>query len=195
MKLLAIVQGDTTDHGGSVINGDQTKLINGFPVAHRGGEVICPLHGASKIIGEENNFHLEGNIIALERDLTSCGARLISRQQNFFWIERRSSAVGAAPDSSAGLHQEVASDEGGVHGCVQAIDSLLSPQNSMACDERFRLFNQQRSSLGHLGYVVMQDQRCTAFGALDLQGYSRSHTSPAVTALQLATTAPWPVME
>ncbi|SOQ11929.1 hypothetical protein CFBP1573P_03754 [Pseudomonas syringae pv. persicae] len=35
MKLLAIVQGDTTDHGGSVINGDQTKRINGFPVAHR----------------------------------------------------------------------------------------------------------------------------------------------------------------
>ncbi|RMU16599.1 hypothetical protein ALP26_05237 [Pseudomonas savastanoi pv. glycinea] len=63
------------------------------------------------------------------------------------------------------------------------------------CDERFRLFNQKRSSLGHLGYVVMQDQRCTCVGALDLQGYSRSHKSPAVIALQLATTAPWPVME
>ncbi|NAS98538.1 PAAR domain-containing protein [Pseudomonas syringae pv. actinidifoliorum] len=55
MKLLAIVQGDTTDHGGSVINGDQTKRINGFPVAHRGCDVICPLHGTSKIIGEKNN--------------------------------------------------------------------------------------------------------------------------------------------
>ncbi len=52
MKLLAIVQGDTTDHGGSVINGDQTKRINGFQVAHRGCDVICPLHGASKIIGD-----------------------------------------------------------------------------------------------------------------------------------------------
>ncbi|WP_375234041.1 hypothetical protein [Pseudomonas syringae group genomosp. 3] len=41
----------------------------------------------------------------------------------------------------------------------------------------------------------MQDQRCTAIGALDLQGYSRRHTSPAVIALQLATTAPWPIME
>ncbi len=194
MKLLAIVQGDTTDHGESVINGDQTKRINGFPIAHRGCDVICPLHGASKIIGEENNFHIEGNIIALEGDLTSCGARLVSRQQNFFRVERRSSAVRSAPETSADHHQEVAS-EGVVDGGVEAVDSLLSPQNSMACDERFRLFNQQRSNLDHLGYVLMQDQRCTAVGALDLQGYSRSHKSPAVIALQLATTAPWPVME
>lgn len=57
MKLLAIVQGDTTDHGGSVINGDQTKRINGFPVAHRGCDVICPLHGTSKIIGEKKQHH------------------------------------------------------------------------------------------------------------------------------------------
>ncbi|MCL6306055.1 PAAR domain-containing protein [Pseudomonas syringae] len=194
MKLLAIVQGDTTDHGGSVINGDQTMRINGFAVAHRGCDVICPLHGASKILGEENNFHIDGNIIALEGDLTSCGARLISRQQSFFRVGRRSSAVEPAPDTSAGHHQELAS-EGALDGGVQAVDSLPSQRNSMACDERFRLFNQQRSSLGHLGYVLMQDQHCTAIGALDLHGYSRSHTSHAVTAVQLATTAPWPVME
>ncbi|AQL36759.1 PAAR domain-containing protein [Pseudomonas syringae] len=194
MKLLAIVQGDTTDHGGSVINGDQTKRINGFPVAHRGCDVICPLHGASKIIGEENNFHIEGNIIALEGDLTSCGARLISTQQRFFRVERQSSVVQSAPDTSAGNDQGVAS-ECVVDGSVQSVNSLAGERGPIVCDERFRLFNQKRSSLGHLGYVVMQDQRCTAIGALDLQGYSRRHTSPAVIALQLATTAPWPIME
>ncbi|MBX6939284.1 PAAR domain-containing protein, partial [Pseudomonas syringae group genomosp. 3] len=124
MKLLVIVQGDTTDHGGSVINGDQTKRINGFPVAHRGCDVICPLHGASKIIGEENNFHIEGNIITLEGDLTSCGARLISRQQSFFRVERRSSVVQSAPDTSDGNDQGVAS-ECVVDGGVQSVNSLV----------------------------------------------------------------------
>ncbi|WP_412763006.1 PAAR domain-containing protein [Pseudomonas savastanoi] len=176
MKLLAIVQGDTTDHGGSVINGDQTKRINGFPVAHRGCDVICPLHGASKIIGEENNFHIEGNIIALEGDLTSCGARLISRQQSFFRVERQSSVVQSAPDHSVGNDQEAAS-ESVVDRVVHSVNSLVGQRESIMCDERFRLFNQKRSSLGHLGYVVMQDQRCTCVGALDLQGYSRGSIS------------------
>ncbi|WP_122312694.1 PAAR domain-containing protein [Pseudomonas coronafaciens] len=194
MKLLAIVQGDTTDHGGVVINGDQTKRINGFPVAHRGCDVICPLHGASKIIGEENNLHIEGNTIALEGDLTSCGAKLISTQQSFFRVGRRSSAVESTPAISVGNDQSVTS-ECAVDEVEQSADSWVGQRASLACDERFRLFDQKRSSLGHLGYVVIQDQRCTAVGVLDLQGYSRSHTSPAVIALQLATTAPWPVME
>ncbi|MBI6851126.1 hypothetical protein BTW15_02355 [Pseudomonas syringae pv. tomato] len=194
MKLLAIVQGDTTDHGGYVINGDQTKRINGFAVAHRGCDVTCPLHGASKIIGEENDFHIEGYIIALEGDLTSCGARLISRQQNFFRVERKSSATKLTPDTSVSNGQSVTSEF--VAGTVvQSVDSVVGKRESMMCDERFRLFNDKRSSLGHLGYVVMQDQRCTAVSALDVQGYSRSHTSTAVTALQLATNAPRPVME
>ncbi|KPZ14399.1 hypothetical protein BTW15_23380 [Pseudomonas syringae pv. tomato] len=194
MKLLAIVQGDITDHGGYVINGDQTKRINGFPAAHRGCDVTCPLHGASKIIGEESNFHIEGYVIALEGDLTSCGARLISRQQNFFRVERRSSATVSAPgilvSSGEGAASELVAD-----AVVQPVDSAMGQQESKVCDERFRLFNEKRSSLGHLGYVVVQDQRCTAVSTLDVQGYSRSHTSTAVTALQLATHAPRPVME
>ncbi|MCI3943681.1 PAAR domain-containing protein [Pseudomonas syringae] len=194
MKLLAIVQGDTTDHGGYVINGDQTKRINGFPVAHRGCDVTCPLHGANKIIGEENEFHVEGYIIALEGDLTSCGARLISRQQSFFRVEKKSSATKSTPDTSVSHGQNMASDF--VAGAVvQSVDSVVSKRDSMICDERFRLFNDKRSSLGHLGYVVLQDQRCTAVSALDMQGYSSSHTSTGVTALQLATNAPRPVME
>lgn len=132
MKLLAIVQGDTTDHGGSVINGDQTKRINGFPVAHRGCDVICPLHGTSKIIGEENNFHIEGNIIALEGDLTSCGARLISRQQSFFRVERRSSVVQSAPDPSVGNDQEAPAKVWWIGLCIQLIRWWASESQSCA---------------------------------------------------------------
>ncbi|OUM06653.1 hypothetical protein BW686_14140 [Pseudomonas syringae] len=194
MKLLAIVQGDVTDHGGYVINGDQTKRINGFPVAHRGCDVTCPLHGASKIIGEGNTFHVDGYIIALEGDLTSCGARLISRQQSFFRVERRSSAMESAFSTPVSNAQSDAS-ESGVDAVVQSVDLAIGQRESVMCDERFRLFNDKRTSLGHLGYVVMQDQRCTAVSALDVQGYSRSHKSPAVAALQIATNAPRPVME
>lgn len=194
MKLLAIVQGDTTDHGGSVINGDQTKRINGFPVAHRGCDVICPLHGASKIIGEENNFHIEGNIIALEGDLTSCGARLISRQQSFFRVERRSSAVESAPDTSAGNDQGVAS-ECVVDGGVQSVNSLVGQQQLPGFNERFQFTTHQHISLGHMGYVILQDDQCTACGALDSQGNSRSHCSTAPITLQPATFAPLPMME
>ncbi|RMO83845.1 hypothetical protein ALQ33_04569, partial [Pseudomonas syringae pv. philadelphi] len=104
------------------------------------------------------------------------------------------SAVQSAPNTSVGNDQSVAG-ECVVEGGVKSVDSLVGQQESILCDERFRLLNHKRSSLGHLSYVVMQDQRCTAVGALDLQGYSRSHTSPAAIALQLATTAPWPVME
>ncbi|RMP08811.1 hypothetical protein ALP98_00986 [Pseudomonas viridiflava] len=194
MKLLAIVQGDTTDHGGSVINGDQTKRINGFPVAHRGCDVICPLHGASKIIGEENNFHIEENIIALEGDLTSCGARLISRQQSFFRVERRSSVVQSAPDPSVGNDQEAAS-ESMVDGSVQPVKSVVGQQQLPDFNERFQFTTHQYVSLGHMSYVILQDDQCTACGALDSQGNSRSHCSTAPITLQPAIFAPLPMME
>jgi uncharacterized Zn-binding protein involved in type VI secretion len=96
MNHLAIVVGDITDHGGSVISGAKTFFIDNVAVAHIGCEVLCPLHGATRIATGQNHFVVEGHPVAIEGDLTSCGARLISQQQSCFRIDGQPAAMGVA---------------------------------------------------------------------------------------------------
>lgn len=50
MRRLTIVVGDTTDHGGTVTTGAGAGVVEGLAMAHVGSDVLCPLHGPTKII-------------------------------------------------------------------------------------------------------------------------------------------------
>ncbi|GGJ21266.1 PAAR domain-containing protein [Pseudomonas avellanae] len=188
MNRLAIVVGDMTDHGGHVMTGSESHIIDGFPTAHVGCDVICPLHGPTKIISGQNDYLVEGHPLALEGDLTTCGARLVSCQQNFFLVERESSSehIPVTPPMKRAYTPVV---------LAQPYTSSTSRQNRIVCDERFQMLTHQRNRLGHLDYVLLEHNQCTARGTLDEHGHSRKHGSSSPSTLQFAASAPWPVME
>lgn len=84
MARKFIVIGDTTDHGGVVISGSPTHLIDGKPMARLGDQVNCPErypdetpHGVNNIIEGEPTCLLNGIPAALHGHKTACGCSLI----------------------------------------------------------------------------------------------------------------------
>ena len=76
-----ICKGDKTDHGGTVIEGISTYLIQGREASGKGHMVECPLcKGSFPIIEGSENMKVQGIPIALEGMKTSCGAILIASQ-------------------------------------------------------------------------------------------------------------------
>lgn len=78
--------GDSTSHGGKVINCQITKFtVNGIPAACVGDKCICPIPGHSNcVIASGSSRHVvNGHQLAFEGDKTSCGATLIASHDNF----------------------------------------------------------------------------------------------------------------
>lgn len=72
--------GDTTDHGGKVLTGEERMMIMGRPAARVGDMVICPKcdNKAYPIIEGNEKMHTFGRQVAFDGHRTACGARLIS---------------------------------------------------------------------------------------------------------------------
>lgn len=78
-----IVIGDTTSHGGTVIEGAPTTDTNGVRIARIGDKVTCPQngHGGTTVIASgDPTCIIEGRPAARHGDVTACGATLISTQ-------------------------------------------------------------------------------------------------------------------
>jgi len=79
MGKIVITVGDITTHGGTVLVGDPTILIEGKPVARIGSTIICPLCKIPTVIVQGATLTLVNNIpVARHGDPTSCGAKLVS---------------------------------------------------------------------------------------------------------------------
>ncbi|MFK0310264.1 PAAR domain-containing protein [Pseudomonas sp. NPDC090233] len=71
--------GDTTDHGGTVINSIPHTNLNGKPMAGKGNMVFCPLcKGEFPIIEGSDTYRVNGTPVALDGMKTACGASLIA---------------------------------------------------------------------------------------------------------------------
>ncbi|MCU7238523.1 PAAR domain-containing protein [Pseudomonas peradeniyensis] len=71
--------GDTTDHGGQVIESIPHSHLNGKPMAGKGNLVFCPLcKGAFPIIEGSSTYRINGVPVALDGMKTACGARLVA---------------------------------------------------------------------------------------------------------------------
>jgi len=78
--------GDTTSHGGKVVNVQANHFkVGGIPVACIGDACSCPVsgHNGCTIASGSPRHHVRGVSIAFEDDVTSCGAKLKSSLQNF----------------------------------------------------------------------------------------------------------------
>lgn len=88
---IALV-GDQSDHGGTIITGDPTATVNGKPIARVGDLHACPQfysgivpHGTTPIIPAgcpTARALINGQPNALNNDITGCGAKIMSFQQD-----------------------------------------------------------------------------------------------------------------
>ena len=77
-----IVIGDTTDHGGEVVEASPTTDTNGKRIARVGDKVTCPKrnHGPTTIVTGDPTMLIDGKPAARHGDKTACGATLIASQ-------------------------------------------------------------------------------------------------------------------
>lgn len=86
-KRAIICKGDTTSHGGRVLEGTENATIDGKPVAGVGHKVLCPLcKGAFPILPDllarRYPHRIHERDTAVEGMRTACGAVLIASQSN-----------------------------------------------------------------------------------------------------------------
>ncbi|NTX28682.1 PAAR domain-containing protein [Burkholderia pyrrocinia] len=86
MARAMICVGDTTTHGGRVLEGSATATIDGKPIAGVGHKVLCPqCKGVFPILpatGRRYPHTFDGRETAIEGMNTACGATLIASQSS-----------------------------------------------------------------------------------------------------------------
>ena len=71
--------GDTTTHGGVVLEAFPNTDLNGKPIAGGGHKVSCPLcKGIFPIAEGSASYSVDGIAVALDGMKTACGAALIA---------------------------------------------------------------------------------------------------------------------
>ncbi len=83
--MRAIVRkGDSTDHGGTVLEGFDNASLEGRPASGVGHKVSCTKCGGTfAIVQGSSQYAIDGRGVALDGMKTSCGASLIASQQGF----------------------------------------------------------------------------------------------------------------
>jgi len=83
MSNAFILIGDTTSHGGTVIEGAPSSDAAGLRIARVGDKVTCPKRGHGKvttIVTGDPTCLIDGQPAARHGDKTACGATLIASQ-------------------------------------------------------------------------------------------------------------------
>ena len=71
--------GDKSSHGGTIITGSLTTMVNGRPVARMGDKHVCPIpgHGVTPIVTGSLKTTTDGRPNAGMGDTTGCGATIV----------------------------------------------------------------------------------------------------------------------
>lgn len=78
-----IRQGDKLEHGGEVTNGSPWTEFMGRPLARKGDDALCDIHGPTTIDeGYERFPDRDGKWFAMHGHRCACGCSLISSLQN-----------------------------------------------------------------------------------------------------------------
>lgn len=69
---------DVTDHGGVIVTGASTMVVEGQPTSRIGDSHLCPAHGLNAIVTGAAKKIVEGRATSRIGDVTACGAVIIS---------------------------------------------------------------------------------------------------------------------
>lgn len=136
-----ILKGDTTSHGGTVLEGDGAALWDGRAVAGVGHKVECPkCKGTFPILPDllvrRYSHQIHGRDTAVEGMRTACGATLIASQHSLTVDDTGD----ASAESGAGLGASAAS-----------VMSSLLPESPTLCLECLKAAAQSGAA------IVMRD--------------------------------------
>ena len=112
MQIPIALLGSASDHGGRVITGQSTYLIDDQPAACQGDLHECPIkgHGVTPILEGAANFLIDGRPAAYVGCRTGCGATLIQGAPNFtLWVDAPAVGPGvvqSARDTGQSGHDE-----------------------------------------------------------------------------------------
>jgi uncharacterized Zn-binding protein involved in type VI secretion len=154
-----IRKGDTTTHGGTVLDGIPNFTIRGVPAAAVGHMVSCPqCKGVFPIIEGDATFTAHGKAIALHGMRTACGAQLISSTDGFATVKHpRGGTVFANANEKGGLF----------HAPASSVDANLFDDMYVLLDSK------TQAPLANTEYALVQASSEPEFGTTDSKG--RTH--------------------
>lgn len=164
--------GDSTSHGGKVIEGSSFDICMGKPIAYMGHKVQCPkCKGVFPIVEGALTTTFYGKGVALAGMRTSCGAVLIASQFTDV-VEyggggsgASSPAKQAASAESAVTHTPSASDES---------ESTAAQSTNHLFDDKFVLQDAETGRpIAHTEYAIRRESGEIEHGVSDAEG--RTH--------------------
>ncbi|MGC8400934.1 PAAR domain-containing protein [Enterobacter mori] len=82
MNQRFILVGDTTTHGGTIVQGIYTHTVDGAPMVVTGHKFNCPQCGKEATLIGSSHVTVNGQRRVLQGDKTTCGAMTISRYKS-----------------------------------------------------------------------------------------------------------------
>jgi len=173
--------GDTTSHGGEVISGADSWLIEGKPVARIGDRVTCPScnNGVYNIVEGEEMMQVFGQNVAFEGHRTSCGASLISSlsdsgQVANTMISAFQNAVnnpspinlrnGSLTADASGLYQNHQQRPGIVSTDISDVRTHISPVFRIPQEGDENLYVMiNNNDIGHAGFMIGEGEGSMLF--------------------------------
>jgi len=171
MARIAIVVGDRTSSGGTVLTGSPFTNINGMAVARVGDKAFCPLHkGAFPIVTGDSTFLVDGSPLARHGDSLACGCRVMAVQQSTVWVEAGGSG---APPASAAAAASAGAAAGFVAPGSTPGESTMPPDAKQDVHLHYHYDDLDQTPVRGVAYRVMLPDDSVVIGQLDEDGRAR----------------------
>ncbi|WP_433925327.1 PAAR domain-containing protein [Stenotrophomonas nematodicola] len=168
MARIAIVVGDSTSSGGTVLTGSPFTDINGMAVARVGDKAFCPKHkGAFPIITGDPTFIVDGNPLARHGDYLACGCQVLAVKQSTVSVE---SGGSGAPRGAVAAAASAAPPPGFVPQGTTPQKSAAAPPLKQDISLYYHYGDLDRTPVRGVGYQVMLPDDSVVTGRLDDEG-------------------------
>lgn len=172
MARIAIVVGDRTSSGGTVLTGSPFTDINGMAVARVGDKAFCPKHkGPFPIVTGDPTFIVDGQPLARHGDYLACGCQVLAVKQSTVSVE--SGGSGGARSGPAAGGTGMASPAGYVPKGTTAQASPGSPPLKQDIVLHYHYGDLDRTPVRGVAYQVMLPDDSVVAGRLDDEGRAR----------------------
>lgn len=151
-----IVLGDSTDHGGQVIEASGMSFVHGKRIARVGDKVTCPKQGhghTTVIVSGDPTMIVDGQPVARHGDKCACGATLIASQG----VAGAGSAAAPAAPQRPNIEAEVAKGLA-VQQAVQARSATQDHEN-IVLEQWFSLEDEQGHPVPGFRYDLFENDR------------------------------------
>ncbi|WP_447595830.1 PAAR domain-containing protein [Stenotrophomonas rhizophila] len=172
MARIAIVVGDRTSSGGTVLTGSPFTDINGMAVARVGDKAFCPKHkGPFPIVTGDPTFIVDGQPLARHGDYLACGCQVLAVKQSTVSVE--SGGSGGARSGPAAAPTGTPSPVGFVPKGTVPRDTPASPPLKQDIILHYHYGDLDRTPVRGVAYQVMLPDDSVVTGNLDDDGRAR----------------------